>query len=437
MVIVAATGWYYTAIQLARRISDTSWLIVGLVFLNALVVRWVFVSQRKLAIERARKKRAAAQAKAAESDKTPDQEVPLAIDEAELNLSVVGEQTRRILRSLIGFALIIGLWLTWADLLPAVSFIEEVTLWEYTVEISQRTSEGKTEVVPEAHEVNLGHALVALIVTAVTVVMARNVPGLLEITLLRRLPIDVGGRFAVTSIARYVIVVVGAVMTFGAVGIGWSHVQWLAAAAAVGLGFGLQEIFANFVSGLMILFERPIRIGDTVTVGNVSGTVTRIHIRATTITDWDRKELIIPNKEFVTGQVINWSLSDQVLRMTLQVGIAYGSNIRLAAELLAKVADAEPNVLKDPKPLVLFMGFGESALDFELRAYLPNIDNLLSTRNRLNIAIDDAFREHGIEIAFPQHDLHIRSIATALPLVDARREASAEGHADSDNPART
>ncbi len=436
LMIAAAAGWYYTAIQLAKRIADSTWLVLGLVFVNALLVRGLFVAQRKLAIERARRKRAAAEAKAAESDAPRDPEAPPPIDEAELNLGAVGDQTRKILRSLIGFALVIGLWLTWADLLPAVSFVNEVTLWEYTVETSRQAADGTTELVTDLREINLGHALVALIITVVTVVMARNMPGLLEITLLRRLPIDMGGRFAVTSIARYTIIVIGATAAFGAVGIGWAQVQWLAAAAAVGLGFGLQEIFANFVSGLMLLFERPIRIGDTVTVGNVSGTVTRIRIRATTITDWDRKELIIPNKEFITGQVINWSLSDQVLRITLPVGIAYGSDTKLAAELLAKVADEDPNVLKDPKPMILFMGFGDSTLDFELRVYLPSIDNLLSTRTRLNFAIDNTFRAHGVEIAFPQRDLHIRSIRATLPIADARGAAQAPGAASGGAPAQ-
>jgi len=143
--------------------------------------------------------------------------------------------------------------------------------------------------------------------------VAKNIPGLLEIVVLQKLPIDTGGRFAVTAIARYLITVVGVVVAFGAIGVGWSKVQWLVAAISVGLGFGLQEIFANFVSGLMLLFERPIRIGDVVTVGGITGTVTRIRIRATTITDWDRKELVIPNKEFITGQVVNWTLSDAMV----------------------------------------------------------------------------------------------------------------------------
>ena len=132
--------------------------------------------------------------------------------------------------------------------------------------------------------------------------------------ILQRLSFDAGSRFAVTTVVRYVIVVVGVVVTFGQLGIGWSKVQWLVAAVTVGLGFGLQEIFANFVSGLIILFERPIRVGDIVTIGGFSGRVTQIRIRATTIRQWDRKELVVPNKEFITGQLINWSLRTRCCR---------------------------------------------------------------------------------------------------------------------------
>jgi potassium efflux system protein len=172
----------------------------------------------------------------------------------------------------------------------------------------------------------------------------------------------------------------------------------------------LQEIFANFVSGLIILFERPIRVGDTVTVGTVSGTVTRIRMRATTITDWDWKELIVPNKEFITGQLVNWTLSDPVLRLRLPVGIAYGSDTKKATEVLMRVAKDDPVVLNDPPPLVVFHGFGDSTLDFELRVFIPSIDHFIKLRHHLNMAIDSAFRKAGIEIAFPQRDIHIRSV---------------------------
>jgi potassium efflux system protein len=194
------------------------------------------------------------------------------------------------------------------------------------------------------------------------------------------------------------------------VGLGWSKVQWLVAAISVGLGFGLQEIFANFVSGLIILIERPIRVGDVITISDVTGSVSRIRMRATTIIDPDRKELIIPNKDVITGRVLNWTLSDQVNRVQIKVGIAYGSDTQRAAELLMRAAREHPHVLDDPLPVVTFEAFGNSTLDFVLRCYLPNLENRSSVIHELHMAVDRAFRESGIEIAFPQQDIHVRTV---------------------------
>jgi potassium efflux system protein len=184
----------------------------------------------------------------------------------------------------------------------------------------------------------------------------------------------------------------------------------LVAAIGLGLGFGLQEIFANFISGLIILFERPIRVGDTVTVGEINGTVTKIQIRATWITAFDRKELIVPNKQFVTGQLINWTLSDPVLRLSIPVGIAYGSDTERTIEVLKEVAKESRRVLRDPPPEVLFLGFGDSSLSFELRVFVRRVAQLFPVRHELHMGIDKAFREAGIEIAFPQRDLHLKSV---------------------------
>jgi potassium efflux system protein len=327
---------------------------------------------------------------------------------------------RTLLRSAVALAALVGLAVIWGELLPALRFMNEIELWPYAATVvGEAPAEGGTASTAPAGSghVTLAARALAIIIAAATFILAKNIPGLLEITILQRLPLDTGGRYAFTTLVRYAIIVVGTVLAFNAIGIGWSKVQWLVAAMTVGLGFGLQEIFANFISGLMLLFERPIRIGDTVTVGDVSGTVARIRIRATTITGWDRKELVIPNKEFVTGQVINWTLSDSTLRIILPVGIAYGSDTELAREVLRRIAKEHPNVLATPEPQVLFMGFGENSLDFELRVFVGKIEHYLATRDAINNTIDQEFRKAGIEIAFPQRDLHLRSVEKALPIV--------------------
>ena len=186
--------------------------------------------------------------------------------------------------------------------------------------------------------ITLADLLLALVIAATTFAIVRNLPGLLEVSVFRQLRTSAGERYAYATIATYVVMVAGAAMALNAVGVGWASIQWLVAAVGLGLGFGLQEIFANFISGLIILFERPIRVGDTVTVGDISGTVSKIRIRATWITGFDRKELVVPNKEFITSRLVNWSLSDAVLRVEIPVGIAYGSDTEKAARVLKQVA---------------------------------------------------------------------------------------------------
>ena len=184
----------------------------------------------------------------------------------------------------------------------------------------------------------------------------------------------------------------------------------MAAALTVGLGFGLQEIFANFVSGIIVLFERPYRVGDIVTIGEVEGTVTRIRTRATTILDWDNKEVVVPNRMFITERFVNWTLSDAVTRVVVPVGVAYGSDVDQVRALLLQIAREEPLVLDSPAPTAWFMAFGPSSLDFELRVFVEQIIDRNRARTRMMTRMTTLFAQHGIEIAFPQLDLHVRHV---------------------------
>ena len=270
--------------------------------------------------------------------------------------------------------------------------------------------------------ISLADVLLGAFLLAASLVAARNLPALLELFVLQRLQIQSGERHAITTLARYGIFIVGLVWSFSSIGIGWSKVQWLIAAVSVGLGFGLQEIFANFVSGLILLFERPIRVGDLVTVGETTGRVSRIQIRATTICDWNNKELIVPNREFVTSHFVNWTLGNSSVRWIIPVGVAYGSDTALALKLLEKVANDSPHVLHEPESRAYFLRFGDSTLDLELRVYI-DIDVVPWTWiSELHQAIDKAFREAGIEIAFPQRDVHLK-LPRSLEQVLAERAA--------------
>ena len=264
--------------------------------------------------------------------------------------------------------------------------------------------------------ITVSDVAVAILIAVITCLSARDVPGLLEISLLQRLPLDASVRYAITSLVSYGIVLLGVTVACSNIGLRWSQIQWLATALTFGLAFGLQEIFANFVAGLIILFERPVRVGDVVTVDDVTGVVSRIRIRATSITNWDRKEYVVPNKEFITGRLLNWTLSDKVNRIVINVGIAYGSDTERARELLLKAANDHDLILKDPPSVATFEGFGDNSLNFTLRTFLPGMENRLRVIHELHTAIDQAFRDAEIEIAFPQRDLHIRSAPEALGL---------------------
>jgi potassium-dependent mechanosensitive channel len=217
-------------------------------------------------------------------------------------------------------------------------------------------------------------------------------------------------------ISRYTIVAAGFFIALSMLGISWGDVQWLVAAMGVGLGFGLKEIFANFFSGLIILFERPIRIGDTVTIDGLSGTVTRIRIRATTVTDFDNKEQVIPNQNFLINPLINWTLSDPITRVVFSVGIAYGSDTEKALQVMTDVVSAHSEVLEEPRPTVFFVGFGESSLDFQVRVFVRERLRRMPLKHDLHMAMNKALAESGIEIPFPQRDLHLKSISPGIDL---------------------
>ena len=412
MAVVAVLGYYYTARELAWSLRITVWFLLAVALVHTGLVGWMLVVWRKLIVRDRSKAAPAAPPSMSPNGETPRPESPS-------QLYAPGLQSRRLMRWVTLFVVLFGLWLIWSDVFPALGILKRVTVWTTTQPVSEVVTgagEGEvTRVVERRVPVTLAHVALMVLFIVMTVIASRNVPGLLQLTVLHRLPLDQGARFAITTMVRYLITFIGALVVLSTIGIGWSKVQWLIAALGVGLGFGLQEIVANFISGLIILFEQPMRVGDTVTVGDTTGTVTEIRIRATTITDWDRKELLVPNKEFITGRLVNWTRSDEMIRLTFRVGIAYGSDTEKAERTLLDVARKSPLLIGEPKPSVVFRGFGDSSLQFELRAYIPDMRHYWQAWHYVHMAIDKAFREASIVIAFPQQDLHVRSVAAALP----------------------
>ena len=418
--VLSAIGYHYTAVRLTGRVAATLGVGFVAVFVAAILTRWLLVTYRQMAIQRSKERRR--QLTEASPQDADQAAVPL--QEPEICLDDINQQVRKMIRIGCGAVSAVVLYAVWVDVMPAFGFLDDVKLWE-----NRLVTVGEDQEIPW---VTADHLLLFLITAALTLMASRNIPGLMEIAVLQRLPMDAGARYAASMISRYLIFLGGFLIAFHWIGIGWGSVQWLVAAMTVGLGFGLQEIFANFVSGIILLFERPVRVGDTVTISGITGTVTRIQIRATTLLDWDNKELIVPNREFVTGHLINWTLSDPTLRLICHVGVAYGSDTRLATELLYKVAAAEPEVLTNPEPVVVFQEFGENSLNFELRVFVTGLTIFRRLRHQIHLAIDDEFRRHKIEIAFPQRDLHLRSLPQNL--IDALQPGVAARLNDPETP---
>lgn len=397
--IGSALGYQHTAHEVTLLlVRETTYLVVGLLLLRDLLLRWFYIAERRSRFEAAVEQRREARAESRQHEEDTDKaffdpEVP------EVNYRELGAQTRSLVGVVVLLGIVLGVGSLWRNFLPALGYLERVELPFSKVEMVAG--------IEQQSSVSLLDFAIGVLIVAGALFIAKNLSGLLEFTILRRTRLDAGGNYAIVTLCQYFIIAIGFAVAFSTIGLQWSKLQWLIAALGVGLGFGLQEIVANFVSGVILLLERPVRIGDIVTIGNVDGYVSRIQIRATTILTWERKELIVPNKEFITGQVINWTLSDGMNRIQFNVGIAYGSDVRKALDLMAEAVAENETVLSNPKPIITFETFGDNALHLVLRCYLPSMENRLATITALNEAIYEKFSDAGIVIAFPQRDVHL------------------------------
>jgi small-conductance mechanosensitive channel len=225
----------------------------------------------------------------------------------------------------------------------------------------------------------------------------------------RQRQVEQGVQYALNRLLHYAILAVGGMVALQNLGISITALAGLGAILAVGIGFGLQNIAQNFVSGLILLLERPIKKGDFVEVGETRGTVRSIHARATVITTLDNVDILVPNGDLITEPVVNQTYRDRQLRIRIEVGVAYGSDTELVRQTLLRVAAEHPSVVRKQEAAVIFEDFGDSSLDFTLMAWIDNPEAQRRVGSDLRFAIDRAFRDVGIEIPFPQRDLHLRS----------------------------
>lgn len=399
-------GYYYTALKLSARLIETFYLVAVWVLLYETALRGLSVAARRLAYRRALAKR---------QQRTENSDNVEVTDDKPISLEQINEQTLRLVNVALMLVFAGAFYWLWSDLVAVFAYLDSITLWHHTVGTDSNA-------VLEA--VSLRDLLAGGVIAIVTYILTRNLPGLLEVLVLSRLQLAQGTSYAITTVLSYLITAVGSIATLSTVGMEWSRLQWLVAALSVGLGFGLQEIFANFVSGLIILFERPVRIGDTITVSGFSGTVNKIRIRATTITDFDRKEIIIPNRAFVTERLINWSLSDTVTRVVLRIGVSYGSDLDLTRKLLLQAAHENPRVMKEPEPSVYFLTFGASTLDHEMRFFVRELGDRNPALDELNRRIDKLFAENGINIAFNQVEVTLKNAHGDVVSIDAATAAA-------------
>lgn len=402
-------GYTHTAVKFLQLLLLTNALFAALLLVHEFGVRWLRILRRRLIKAEQEAARAAAAEQAQEQ--TPEGVVDsIKVELDEPDPEALDEEGRKLLNVLLVVAALFGVWGVWAEVLPALAIMDSIELWT-RVEVVQGVD---TQVA-----VSLADLGVAILIGFTGYVATRRIPALLEIILRQKMEFSAGTVYAGITLFRYALITVIVVMVLGSLGARWGQIQWAVAALSVGIGFGLQEIVANFISGLILLFEQPIRVGDTVTVGETSGVVTKIHMRATTIRDWDRRELLVPNKEFITGRLLNWSLSDKLSRVVIEVGVAYGSNIPLAMELALEAAHEHPDILDDPEAFITFDEFGDNALTLRLRAYLDDMDRRLGCSSELRCAINDKYNAAGIVVAFPQRDVHLD---TSAPLdVNIRR----------------
>jgi len=266
-----------------------------------------------------------------------------------------------------------------------------------------------------------GNIFVFFIVIYLSIVIANFIRNLLEEDILKRAKMKKGLPYTIALMVKYTLVTVGIFIAVSAAGIPTNSLTVILGAFGVGIGFGLQNIFNNLVSGLILLFERPIQIGDTIEVGQLMGNVRSIGIRSSNLRTFDGAEIIVPNGNLISNDVTNWTLSDDRRRIELIVGVSYASDPHNVKDILMKVIKKHPDIISDPKPSVWFQNLGESSLDFRMLFWTKEFDQWIRIKSEVLFQVFDDLKAAGIEIPFPQHDLHLRSVGQQVEFKNSQK----------------
>jgi len=408
--LASCIGYLATAQALLARLETSVAIWFLLLVIYHIIRRWMLIQRRRIAFDRARHRRAEILAQRARGEEETAAQQTAAdnidVEEPVIDLDAISAQSLRLVRSILTLIALISVIVLWSEIHSAFGFLENIRLWDVST-----TVQGVESLQP----ITLGSVIIAILVLIITTQLVRNMPALLELALLQHLDLTPGTGYAITTVTKYLLILIGGLTGFSMIGVDWSKLQWLVAALGVGLGFGLQEIFANFISGLIILFEKPIRIGDTVTIRDLTGTITRINTRATTITDWDRKEIIVPNKAFITEQFINWSLSDSVTRVVLTIPAPAEANTEEVTNVLLQAAQRCSYVLDTPQPEAFLVDLQQGIQLFELRIHAAEMGHRMPLRHELHQLILRGYQEHGLEMPFPPFQVRMETIGRKVP----------------------
>jgi potassium efflux system protein len=328
----------------------------------------------------------------------PTSAADLADDDGDVALEDLAAGLRRLGAYAVTAVTLLAIAWIWEVDMALVQFLLRQPLWSADAQTA----------------VTVGDVTVAAVVILLGALAWRYMNTLFAVTIFPRMPDDPGARFAVVTLCRYAVLGVTTLFALGAIHLDLAKIGVVLAALGVGLGFGLQEIVSNFVCGIILLLERPIRIGDVVTVAGTTGKVDRINIRATTIINSDNQSMIVPNREFITGNLVNWTLKDKILRVQIKMSVAYGTDPDQVVDLLLNIARADSDVMINPAPSAALEGFGESSLLFALYSFVPEPRLAGDVKHRLCAQIQRRFTEEGIVIPYPTHELHLNGAPGVL-----------------------